>query len=220
MSTFRDFADISRGAYGVILADPPWTFVTRSGKGKGRSPEKHYGCMTLDQIKALPVASLGLRNSALGLWVPDPHLELGLEVMKAWGFKYKTVLFTWVKRNKCAKPAKAFPPITPYEGAADYWTDDQFFTGMGYWTRANPEMCLFGTIGAPKRQFKDVRQLIVSKRREHSRKPDETYQRVERLLPGPYLELFARSAAPGWDAWGNQVGKFGVNVVDSAPPAR
>lgn len=207
MTIFRDFGDVPRSQYSVILADPPWTFITRSGKGKGRSAEKHYPCMTLPEIKALPVASLGRPDTALALWVTDPHLKLGLEVMEAWGFTYKTVLFTWAKRNK-----KALPLNIDYDRCyVPAWGDDQFFTGMGYWTRANPEMCLFGTRGAPKRQFKDVRQLIVAKRREHSRKPDETYQRIGRLLPGPYLELFARTAAPGWDIWTNETKLFSVN---------
>lgn len=204
MSSFRAFGDISHSKYSVILADPPWTFVTRSKRGKGRSAEKHYDCMSIEGIKRLPVASLATRNATLLMWITDPHLAIGMEVMKAWGFKYKTVGLYWVKRNKNAKPRIIMGPVTPC------WSDDQFFTGMGYWTRANPEMCLLGTRGAPKRIHKDVRKLIVSKRREHSRKPDEQYARIERLVKGPYLELFARSAAPGWDAWGNETDKFGV----------
>ena len=88
-----------------------------------------------------------------------------------------------------------------------------FFTGLGYWTRANPEMCLLGTRGSPKRLAKDVRRLVVTPRREHSRKPDEVYDRIERLAAGPYLEVFAREGRPGWDAWGNQAGLFDGGAV-------
>lgn len=202
--------------YGVILADPPWTFITHSDKGKDRSPEKHYGCMDILAIKQLPIAQLALRDSVLLLWITDPHLKRGLEVMEAWGFTYKTVGFYWAKLNKSWTPTITGHRAdgTPkYDGGDDFTTDD-FFTGMGYWTRANPEMCLLGTRGHPKRIHKDVRRLLISPRREHSRKPDETHKRIERLVPGPYLELFARTARPGWDTWGNEVGKF-VNQIDT-----
>jgi N6-adenosine-specific RNA methylase IME4 len=198
MSTFRKFDDILHRDYGAILADPPWTFVTRALSGKGRSAEQHYPCMTVEDIKRLPVAHAAGRHAALFLWVPDPHLKFGLQVMEAWGFEYKTVAFTWVKLNK---------------------KSPGYFTGMGYWTRKNPEMCLFGTrgrYGAPNRLHKDVRQLIVTPRREHSRKPDEVYQRITRLLPGPYLELFGRSEAPGWDVWTNETKLFAVKQLDAA----
>ena len=122
------------------------------------------------------------------MWATDPHLCLAVKLMEDWGFEYKTIGFYWVKQNK---------------------NNDNFFTGMGYWTRANPEMCLLGTRGNPKRLAKDVRKLVVSRRREHSRKPDEIRNRIERLLDGPYLEMFARSTKSGWDAWGNQVDLFG-----------
>lgn len=182
--------------YGAILADPPWTFVTRSNAGKGRSPEQHYDCLDILTLKQMPVGSLARRAGAvLFLWVTDPHLKVGLEVMEAWGFTYKTVAFTWAKENRVGPG---------------------WFTGMGYWTRANPEMCLLGTKGVPKRIHKDVRQLIVSKRREHSRKPDEVYPRIERLVPGPYLELFARARRAGWDSWGDQTEFFpAVKKIDT-----
>jgi len=140
--------------------------------------------MSIDAIKALPVGDLAAKDCALFLWATDPMLPQALEVISSWGFQFKTVAFTWAKTN-----AKS-------EG---------FFTGMGYWTRSNPEQCLFATRGRPKRKAKDVRQLIVSPRREHSRKPDEVRDRIQRLLDGPYIELFARYHAPGWEAWGNQV---------------
>lgn len=204
-------SDGLRTDYAVVLADPPWTFMTRSDKGKGRSAENHYGCMSLDEIKALPVAAHCGPNASLVLWVTDPCLKQGLEVMEAWGFRYVTVGFTWVKLNRCA-------PVRWLVGVIAYTLGD-FFTGMGYWTRSNPEMALLGTRGSPKRLHKDVRQLIIARRREHSRKPDATHVRIQRLLAGPYLELFAREPRNGWDSWGNQTEKFTpapVNCIDNS----
>ncbi|MAJ43660.1 MAG: DNA methyltransferase [Candidatus Marinimicrobia bacterium] len=173
--------------YKVIYADPPWTFKTFSDKGKGRSPEQHYDVLDLPAISRLPINSISEDNAVLLMWVIDPLLDKAFEVIKAWGFKYKTVAFTWAKTNKI-KPG--------------------FFTGLGYWTRGNPEMCLLATKGKPKRLSKSVPQLVVEQRREHSRKPDIMYSHIENLLEGPYIELFARTQRPGWDAWGNQVDKF------------
>tara|TARA_Y100000004_G_scaffold159235_1_gene185987 strand:- start:16 stop:558 length:543 start_codon:yes stop_codon:yes gene_type:complete len=173
--------------YGVIYADPPWTFKTYSDKGKGRSPEQHYSVLSLADISRLPVSDISKPDAVLLMWVIDPLLDKAFEVINAWGFKYKTVAFTWAKTNK-TKPG--------------------FFTGLGYWTRGNPEMCLLATKGKPKRLSKSVPQLVVEQRREHSRKPDIMYSHIENLLEGPYIELFARTQRPGWDAWGNQVDKF------------
>jgi N6-adenosine-specific RNA methylase IME4 len=170
--------------YRAIYADPPWHFRVRSPKGEGRSATRHYPCMTLDSIRALPIGDLAATDSALFLWATDPMLPQALSVIEAWGFTFKTVAFHWVKSNR---------------------TSGNYFTGMGYWTRANPEQCLLATRGSPKRKAKDVCRLVVSARREHSRKPDEVRSRIERLVDGPYLELFARQNVPGWAAWGNEV---------------
>jgi N6-adenosine-specific RNA methylase IME4 len=174
--------------YKVIYADPPWTFATYSRKGKGRSPEAYYDCMSLADIKALPVGEWAADHCALFLWTTDPMLENAFDVIRAWGFSYKTVGFYWVKLNKSA--------TQPVLGASD------FFTGLGFWTRANPELCLLATRGNPRRLRADVAKLIVSPRREHSRKPDEIYDRIEALCEGPYLEMFARSERLGWRTWG------------------
>lgn len=186
------FAGLNKNGYGVIYADPAWTFSTRSNEGKGRSPEQHYDCMSLEEIKALPVQDLAAKDCVLLMWVIDTHLPMALDVMSAWGFKYKTKGFNWVKLNQDGTP----------------------FTGMGFWTRANPEDCLLGTKGHPKRVAKDVRRLLMSPRREHSRKPDEIRDEIERLVSGPYIELFARETKPGWDAWGNQVSMFNRPTID------
>jgi N6-adenosine-specific RNA methylase IME4 len=203
MTVYRStsLADLPRNHYQVVLADPPWRFLTRSEKGLGKSPDRHYRTMTLDEVKALPVRDVCAKNAVLFLWIIDTHAEMAFEVVKAWGFKYKTVGLYWAKTTK---DGKSFP------------------IGTGYWTRANPEhaleawqgdeqeveRCILATGGAPKRQDKNVPRLMVSPRREHSRKPDETLARVERLVKGPYLEMFSRTDRPGWDCWGNQAGMF------------
>lgn len=175
------------GDYRLIYADPPWTFATYSRKGKGRSAEAYYDCMSLAEIGRLPVAEWAAKDCVLLLWATDPLLPMAFEVIRAWGFTYKTVGFYWAKLNKSAEPT--------------LYRDTSFFTGLGFWTRANPELCLLATRGHPKRRRADVRKLIVSPRREHSRKPDEAYARIEALCEGPYLEMFARTARPGWESW-------------------
>ena len=173
--------DPTPGKYGVVYCDPPWSFATYSRKGKGRSAEAHYDCMSLDAIKALPVADWAAPGCVLFLWATDPLLPAALDVIGAWGFVYKTVAFTWAKTTK--------------DGTG--WP-----IGCGYWTRANPEMCLLATRGHPERLSRSVRQLLIAPRRQHSQKPDEAYERIEALCPGPYLEMFARGRAERWDSWG------------------
>jgi N6-adenosine-specific RNA methylase IME4 len=144
--------------------------------------------MTLDDIKALPVQTLAARDCVLFLWAIDTHIPEALEVITAWGFRYKSVAFTWVKTTSTGKYA----------------------IGCGWWTRANTETCLLATRGKPRPQAKDVRRLVVSPRREHSRKPDEIYDtHIPRLCTGPYIELFARTTRIGWDrAFSNEENKF------------
>lgn len=184
------------GHYRVIYADPPWRFATYSDKGKGRSAEAHYDCLSLADIKAFPVASWAASNAVLLLWATDPLLPRALEVIDAWGFTYKTVGFYWVKLNKSVEGrlSREWPLLS----------ERDFFTGLGFWTRANPEPCLLATRGQPKRLAGDIPKLLIAPRREHSRKPDEAYARIERLLAGPCLEMFARRGRPGWDGFGDQ----------------
>jgi N6-adenosine-specific RNA methylase IME4 len=191
----RDHAPMSASPrskhYRVIYADPPWTFSTYSRKGKGRSPEAYYDCMSLAEIKTLPVAGWAADDCVLLLWATDPLLDKAFEIINAWGFTYKTVGFYWTKLNR---PDTSRPDTS--------FDERSFFTGLGFWTRANPELCLLATRGRPHRRRADVRKLIVSPRREHSRKPEEAYERIEWLCEGPYLEMFARFPRPGWDSWG------------------
>lgn len=170
--------------FSVILADPPWEFKVYSGKGKQRSAERHYDTMSLEAIERLPVEALAAENCALFLWAVMPELPGAIDLIRKWGFNYKTAGFTWVKQNR---------------------SGEGLFTGMGYWTRANAELCLLATRGSPQRLAMDVPQVIMSPVREHSRKPDDTAPRIERLLAGPYLELFARAPRPGWTTWGNEI---------------
>lgn len=171
--------------YGAILADPPWDHVTWSHKGKGRSAAAHYDCMPLPEIEAMPVKKWAAKNCVLFLWTTDPMLEKALGVIRAWGFEFKTIGFVWAKTNK---------------------NKGNFFMGTGHWTRANPEMCLLATLGKPKRLSRSVPELIIAPRREHSRKPDEIYTRIEHLVAGPYLEMFARFPHDRWHYFGSGEG--------------
>ena len=173
--------------YGAILADPPWNWKAWSKKGEAKSASQHYSLMTLDDVKQMQISSMAATDCALFLWAIDSMLPQALEVIDAWGFTFKTVAFTWVKQTK---DRKGFP------------------IGTGYWTRANPEMCLFATRGKPKRLDRGVRQVILDVRRQHSRKPDVIYERIGKLVCGPYMELFARQQWPGWDCLGDEVDKF------------
>ena len=171
--------------YGVILADPPWAFRAWSEKGKGRSAEQHYPTMDLESIKALPVANLAAEDCVLFLWATFPMLREAFAVIDAWGFSYKTVAFTWVKENR---------------------KSPGLFWGLGYWTRANTEVCLLATRGSPKRQSAAVHQVILSPIERHSKKPDAVRERIVALMGDvPRVELFARQETPGWDVWGNEV---------------
>jgi len=172
--------------YSVIYADPPWSFKTYSDKGKGRSAERHYPTMRKEDIQKLPVRNISAKDSVLLLWVTAPCLTEGIELITAWGFTYKTVAFTWVKQNK---------------------KSDGLFTGMGYYTRSNPEYCLLATRGKVlKRRSHSVHSVVVSHIGRHSQKPDEVRRRIEELFGEvPKIELFAREHADGWDCWGNEV---------------
>ncbi len=178
--------------YDVILCDPPWQFKTYSGAGTPhRSREEHYDTMVHESLTDIPVKEWAAKDCALFMWVIDSHLPAALALIEAWGFKYQTIAFSWVKLAKNGQPRM----------------------GMGYWTRKESEICLLATKGKPKRYGKGVRQVILAPRREHSRKPDEQYERIEALMgkDGTKLEMFARQSYPGWDTWGNEVDKFSVN---------
>jgi N6-adenosine-specific RNA methylase IME4 len=188
------FDGLPRNHFGAILADPPWGFTmfnsVRAVPCRGEQP---YPTMQTSEISAVPVNEITAEDSVLFLWITWPMLLDGLRVMEKWGFEYKTCGFCWIKGNSL--------PLFP-----DDFKDS---IGLGFWTRANSEVCLLGTRGKPKRLNADVRQVFQESRRQHSRKPDGIHERIERLVAGPYLELFARQQRPGWTVWGNETNKFG-----------
>lgn len=188
MNDIRNQLNECKILHNVIYADPPWSFKTYSDKGKEKSADNHYLCMSLEEIKSLPINHITNNDCILFLWVTGPMLPLQIEVATAWGFTYKTVGFNWVKLNKKSK--------TP-------------FIGLGYYTRSNPEWVLICTKGTPGRpKDKSISSVILSEIREHSRKPDEIIDYIERMYDGPYCELFARQQRPNWTCLGNQVEKF------------
>jgi len=172
--------------YSTILADPPWQFQNRTGK---MAPEhkrlNRYPTMTLEEIKNLPVNEVTTDTAHLYLWVPNALLPDGLEVLSAWGFEYKSNLI-WYKVRKDGGPDRR---------------------GVGFYFRNVTEVILFGVKGPKCRTLAPARSqenIIVSQKREHSRKPDEQYDLIESCSPGPYLELFARGSRINWTCWGNQ----------------
>jgi N6-adenosine-specific RNA methylase IME4 len=176
------------GNFGVILADPPWYFGNWSEKGEEKNAVRHYPCMPTEDICRMPVQFATGQDCALFIWATWPMLPDALQVISRWGFTYKGLAWEWIKYN-------------PETG--------KYAFGPGYGTRKNLEPCILATRGAPERKSKSVRDFIMAPRREHSRKPDEQYERIEALFDGPYLELFARQQRPGWTSWGNQIDKFG-----------
>lgn len=173
--------------YGVILADPNWKF-SAWGKtaGNGKGPERHYSLAPLDWIKSLPVHMLAADDCVCVLWATQGQLDDAIEVLEEWGFVYKTA-GAWGKRTKNGK-----------------WG-----FGTGYIFRSAAEFYVVGTIGNPRQAVKNVRNFIEAPLREHSRKPDEMHENLERMYPGvPKCELFSRGSRSGWDHWGNEVGKY------------
>jgi N6-adenosine-specific RNA methylase IME4 len=176
-----------RRRFTTILADPPWRFLNRTGK---IAPEhrrlSRYGTLTADEIVALPVGQTAADKAHLYLWVPNALLGEGLAVMRAWGFAYKTNL-VWYKIRADGGPDRR---------------------GVGFYFRNVTELVLFGVRGRNARTLAPARRqenLLAARKREHSRKPDELYPVVEACSPGPYLELFARHARPGWHAWADEI---------------
>lgn len=170
--------------YKVIYADPPWSFNFQKRNGlSDTSKNKLYPTMKEQEIIDLPISTLADDDCVLFLWVMNSELPLALKCIEKWGFKYKTVAFTWVKTTK-----------------------NTYHFGGGNWTRSNPELCLIATKGKIKRQSASVRNLIISKLREHSRKPDEVRNAIIELVGDlPRIELFARQKVEGWDIWGNEL---------------
>lgn len=193
--------NLPEGKFGAILIDPPWAFRTFGGADvtPHRTAVDHYPTMQLADIVKLPIGDVTAKDCALFMWVIDSHLDQAFDLAKSWGFKFKTRAFTWRKLTKAS--------AARMEAGADV-EEDEARIGMGYWTRKQTEMCWLFTRGKPSRLNKGVREIIDAPRREHSRKPDEQYPRIEALVGGPYLEIFARQSREGWSSWGNEVTRF------------
>lgn len=186
-------AGLVRQHYRVIYADPPWSYKTFSKPKEGtvphRSAEEPYKTMAREELLALPVDELAHpEGCVLHMWTISSHVDQAFELAAEWGFTFKSLSFIWVKTCK-GDPEK--PKM-----------------GMGKWLRQEAEVCLLFTRGKPKRDYAGVRQVHMEPAREHSRKPDEFMDRIERLSAGPYLEMFSRSSRGNWDAMGNETGKF------------
>lgn len=172
--------------YNIIYADPPWEYKqSGSNKNSRGMAKQHYNTMNTKDICNLPIKKIATDNSLLFLWATFPNIGEALKVMEAWGYKYKTAAFVWIKKNK---------------------KSDSLFWGMGYWTRANVELCLIGTKGTIKRQNAGVHQVIYTPIEEHSKKPDIVRDKIVELVGNmPRIELFARQEKENWDCWGNEV---------------
>jgi N6-adenosine-specific RNA methylase IME4 len=169
--------------YSVIYADPPWRYQDRTPP-QGAA-ESHYPTMKLEDICALPISQICDEDCVLFLWATYPLLPEAIKVLQSWGFSYKSVAFTWVKQNK---------------------SGNGFFFGLGRWTRGNPEICLLGVKGSPKRVSTSVENLTISPLQRHSQKPEIIRQKIVDLIGDlPRIELFARQNVQGWDSWGNEV---------------
>ena len=173
--------------YNIIYADPPWSYKDKRDKHPRMcgGAISHYNTMSIEQIKSLPIKDLAADNCMLFLWVTFPNLQEGLDVIKAWGFTYKTLGFSWIKTNK---------------------NNGKPFFGIGYYTKSNCEVCLIGVKGKPIKVSNSVSSVIISPRQEHSKKPDQIRDKIVELCGDvPRIELFARKKAEGWDVWGNEV---------------
>jgi N6-adenosine-specific RNA methylase IME4 len=192
---------LSLGKFGTILADPPWLFQNRTGKV---APEHRrlyrYQTMTNDEIVNMPVSQLASPEAHLYLWVPNALVALGLEVMQAWGFTYKTNL-VWYKVRKDGGPDRR---------------------GVGFYFRNVTELILFGVRGSLRTLAPGRRQenILISQKREHSRKPDQLYPIIEACSPEPYLELFARTHRNNWTTWGNETEKYGQYLASDVAPTQ
>jgi len=172
--------------YQIILADPPWKYSSdpNSKRGIWGLANQHYKTMTIKDICDLPVSKIADKNCMLFLWVTFPNLQNGLDVVKAWGFEYKTTVFVWIKNSKTKIKPKKY--------------------GLGWYSRSNCEIVLLGRKGKFERKSACVQQIITTSIQEHSKKPNEVRNRILQLCGDlPRIELFARQKIPNWDAWGD-----------------
>lgn len=168
------------------MQTPPWRYRDRKCNGNA---ESHYETMTINEICQLPIKDIAADDCVLFIWATYPMLKEALQVIEAWGFKYKSIAFQWIKQNK---------------------SGNGYFFGLGRWTRGNTEPCLIAVKGKPHRVNNSISQLIFKPLREHSQKPDIIREKIVQLMGNEqsYIELFARTNTPGWDVWGNETNKY------------
>lgn len=194
------FKGLLEHGYGTIYLDPPWRFTAYNKADAGnRAPP--YPTMAMEEIAALPIVELAARNCWLYCWTSGPYMQHTMDIMRGWGFRYSTQAFTWVKMKR---------------------SGEGFHKGLGMTTRKNTEIVLLGKLGSPPVVSRPDELLVTdadgdqvhetatnySPLREHSRKPDDIRTRIEAMARGPRIELFARQCLPGWEAWGNETGKW------------
>jgi N6-adenosine-specific RNA methylase IME4 len=200
------FAGLRRGYYRAIAVDPASHFKSRTALqvenwSSRRDTERHYRTMSFEELAALPIADLASPDGChLFCWTSGPFTPQALALISAWKFRYSSWAFCWVKYRRAFDASQL--RLTPL-------AESDLHVGLGLTTRKNPELVLLGRRGNCRRIAKDVREVILAPVREHSRKPDQFYARIERYCDGPYADLFARERRPNWDCWGDQVGLFG-----------
>jgi N6-adenosine-specific RNA methylase IME4 len=196
------FAPLPRvpGGWACVNCDAPLHFATWSPQGQGRAPSRHYETHSPEVIMTLPLQTVVAEDAWLWLWWPDPHLPRLTEAMRFLGFEFSGKGFTWIKTLKSLAQGPRWVSTDEFEA--------MLHMGGGLTTRKNSESCWLGRRGNPKRLSKGVREIIIAPRREHSRKPEEFYQRVEEFCPGPRLDLFTRETRAGWTPYGDEAGKF------------
>lgn len=204
-ATAGEFVNIydTSNKYDIIYADPPWNYNDKNCAGAAAA---QYATMKLDELAALPIPQIAAKNCVLFMWATYPKLEDAQALIKAWGFKYKSIAFQWVKLNKAADKEKLLHALQNSDSLEAALQKICFF-GLGRWTRGNTEPCLIAIKGKPARVSPGVGQLIFAPLGRHSAKPPETRNKIIELTGGGMqrIELFARQHAPGFDCWGNEV---------------
>ena len=194
MTAFTDFDDIPSFRYNLIMSDPPWQFELRSKKGEDKSAQNQYECMTIDEIRAMPVDRIAAKDCMLWLWATNPMMPEALKTLEAWGFEYVT-MGSWAKKTK-PKPLKC-----------GHDRPGKYRWGTGYVLRSTNEPFLIGRMGNP--QIKPIQSGFDGIAREHSRKPEECYPLAEKFVPKAWrLDMFSRETRPDWDSFGDQFDKF------------
>lgn len=188
--------------YDIIYADPPWRYEDKNCNG---ACAQHYKTLSVKSMGDFPVSKIAKKDSVLFMWATYPQSPAALELIKAWGFKYKSIAFQWVKLNRTADKEKLLRVLQNNDSLEEALHKICFF-GLGRWTRGNTECCLIATKGKPRRINNSVNQLVFAPLTRHSEKPPEIRDRIKQLMGDlPCIELFARQAVEGWDCWGDEV---------------